>query len=283
MNLSIIVPTLNTTGDPHQDMKVNYSLRHCLLSLQETTKDIPIIVVSNNGDPKALPIELRDEARRINLWDQGQCKAVNAAVATTNTEYVMITNDDMVYPEGWLEKLFKEEPKTSADGIEYSDLPDCFSPMLIEPQDGAPTFKKVFFGGAGGDFNKDGFLEYAKTHEGSGWRTGFNMPVVIRRDLWDKVGGYDVNYDPWGSNSDSDLEYKIRLAGVQPMQNTDCCVYNFSQTSGTFNPKYKSYWEKNFGYFEEKWGFPRTDTGIWEANFEIPYDKLKYKPSWAKL
>lgn len=273
-DLTIIIPTLNTTSyknNQNEDMKIHYSLRHCLVSLQETTKEIPLVVVSNNGDAKPLPLEVNSRIKRINLWGQGQCKAVNAAVATTNTEWIMITNDDMVYPPGWLEKLWEG----------YSS--DCFCPMLIEPQDGAPTFKKVFFGGAGGDFNKNGFLEYAKTHEGSGWRTGFNMPLVIRRDLWDLVGGYDINYDPWGSNSDSDLEYKIRLAGTQPMQNSDACVYHFSQTSGTFHPRNQAYWAKNFAYFEEKWGFPRTDTGIWEANFAIPYDKLKYKPSWMEV
>ena len=68
-----------------------------------------------------------------------------------------------------------------------------------------------------------------KEHMGyGGLRTGFNLPFLIKRELWDMVGGYDINYDPWGSNGDSDLEYKIRLAGVQPYQNTNSIVYHFS-------------------------------------------------------
>ncbi len=109
---------------------------------------------------------------------------------------------------------------------------------------------------------------------------GFNLPFLIKKELWDLVGGYDVAYDPWGSNSDSDLEYKLKLAGVEMFQNTNCPVYHFSQTSGTFEPRNQSYWSKNWNYFKEKWGFERTDDGIWEAIFEIPMDKLKYHPFW---
>lgn len=267
MNLSIIIPTMNTTGDCSQDRKVDYSLTQCLRSLEETVPDIPIVIASNNGDPKW--ITMSKNMSRINLWEQGQCKAVNAAVQTTNTEWIMITNDDMIYSPMWLKNL------------EFTY--DCFSPKLVEPQDGAPTFIKHFCGGAGGDFNKDKFYEYLSTYNGNGFKTGFNLPFIIRRELWDLVGGYDISYDPWGSNSDSDLEYKIKLAGVQPMQSQASLVYHFSQTSGTFNPTHHDAWVKNSQYFEQKWGFPRTDEGIWEADFKIDYQKLKYRPKWAVI
>lgn len=276
IDLTIIIPTLNSSGDPHQDKKIRYSLRECLISLKETVPKIPIVIASNYGDPKPLPIETGNNVTRVNVYEQGQCKAVNAAVATTNTEWVMISNDDMVYSPQWFHKI------TLA--IESNKI-NCISPKLVEPQDGAPTFIKFFCGGAGGDFNKQKFFDFCAVDPSRfDWiETGFNMPLLIKRELWDLVGGYDINYDPWGSNSDSDLEYKIKLAGYQPMQSQSAKVYHFSQTSGTFNPKNNAYWQKNFAYFEEKWGFPRTDDGIWEANFEIPYEKLKYKPKWAKI
>ena len=48
-DLTIIIPTLNRTGDVHQDQKINYSFKHCLLSLLDTAKDVPIVVVGG-GD-----------------------------------------------------------------------------------------------------------------------------------------------------------------------------------------------------------------------------------------
>jgi len=278
MNLTIIIPTMNTTGDTNHDSKVNYAFTQCLKSLGETVPDIPVVVASNNGDGKYIPLYLHPKATRINLYEQGQCKAVNAAVATTNTEWIMVTNDDQIYPPNWLEYLTRhqhEEPNLY-----------CLSPKLVEPNDGAPTFIKHFCGGAGGDFDKQKFLDFVEEwHKGDNdiVSNGFNLPFLIKRELWDLIGGYDINYDPWSSNSDSDLEYKIKLAGVQPVQCEESLVYHFSQTSGTFNSKNGEYWQCNFKYFEDKWGFPRTDEGIWEATFEIPLDKLKYKPLWAKF
>lgn len=262
-DVTIIIPTLSHTGEQE------YALEECLISLRETC-DIKIIVAYNDflgwdGDL---------DPDTIYLSEQGQCKAVNAAVATTNTPWIFVTNDDMIYAPGWWERLVDHH--IWKWGV--------ISPMLIEPRPGAPTFHTFFAGGAGGDFDKSKWLEYAADHMKNQYetRTGFNLPFLIKRELWDTVGGYDINYDPWGSNSDSDLEYKIKLAGVQPYQNTSCVVYHFSQTSGTFEPRNQEYYHRNFAYFKEKWGFDRTDDGIWEASFLIPTKEEGriFNPEW---
>ena|SRR3990167_206686 len=285
-DVTIIIPHLQ--GIPEAD----YALVQCIISLQETTKS-PIIIATNGGEPLPLPTVSAGIAcsfegvKRIHVWDQGQELAVNAAVATTNTPWVFITNNDMIYAPGWFEKLgqFTEviDPKTNRI-VNVK----CISPKLIEPRQGAPTFEVYFCGGAGGDFDKAKWLEFAKNYKRktvSILMDGFNLPFLISKELWDIVGGYDINYDPWGSNGDSDLEYKIKLAGVQSFQNQDCIVYHFSQTSGTFNPENDSYRFKNYAYFKEKWGFPRTDEGIWEATFTIPEARSRggeraLEPEW---
>jgi GT2 family glycosyltransferase len=278
-DVSIIIPTLDNTGDYEQDKTIAHALKECLISLQETTsKETPIIIASNGGDARPLPIEIDfNRFKRIHLWEQGQCKAVNAAVATTNTEWIMVSNSDMVYPFGWWEEL--------TFPIENKKEIMCISPKLIEPnQQHAPTFDCYFCGGAGGDFDKPKWLEFARNYQKNEMplRTGFNLPFLIKRELWETISGYDVSYDPWGSNGDSDLEYKIRLAGVQPYQNTNCIVYHFSQTSGTFIPQNQPHWNKNWQYFIDKWGFPRTDNEIWEASFSIPTkeEERKFCPVW---
>lgn len=240
-----------------------YALKECLASLKETSPDVNVVVVKNG------PACTCD--RHIRILPQGQCKAVNAGVAITNTPWIFITNDDMIYPPGWFEALtFDIEEEM------------CVSPKLVEPRPGAPTFIEYFCGGAGGDFDKNKFYQFALNYHGRGLRTGFNFPVLIKRELWDLIGGYNIDFDPWGSNSDSDLEYKIKLAGVQPMQNEACIVYHFSQTSGTFEPKNSDAWGRNWQYFIDFWGFPRTDDGIWEASFTIPtrLEGRKFTPSW---
>lgn len=266
--VSIIIPHLGANRD------MCYSLACCLESLKENSPDIRVIVAKNG---KLACMCQRD----LRLREQGQCKAVNAAVATTNTPWIMISNDDMIYPPNWWEnlQLFK--------GLEDNDVYQgfsCISPKLVEPRSGAPTFDVLFCGGAGGDFDKQKWNMYAEHEMGIGnpLRTGFNFPVLIKRKLWDTIEGYDINYDPWGSNGDSDLQYKIMLAGIQPYQNTNCLVYHFSQTSGTFEPQNDSYRFRNYEYFKQKWGFMRTDDRIWESDFKIPTKEEGriYLPEW---
>jgi len=274
MNLTIIIPTLNSTTNKARRDNINRSLRECLQSLKETVPEVPIIVASNGGDPKPLPIEVGDNVKRLNIWEQGQCRAVNAAVAMTNTEWILVSNDDMVYPPGWLD-WFGDQP--------------CQSPKLVEPIQGAPTFAYYHCGGAGGDFDKEKFLDFVvmrqkRATEGKSWQPGFNLPFLIKREVWDLVEGYDINYDPWSSNSDSDLLYKLKLAGINPIQNQNCLVYHFSQTSGTQHPENKKYWDQNWKYFIDKWGFARINSPfIWTTDFEIDYKNLKYRPKWAIL
>ncbi len=260
-DVTIIIPHLGA------DEQQEYAFDQCMDSLEETMPKGMQYVVARNG------ITACKHIVDFSLLPQGQCKAVNAAVATTNTPWIFITNDDMIYPKDWFDRLTFFPQGTY-----------CISPKLIEPRQGAPTFEVFFAGGAGGDFNKEEwtkFVEgyYARKHEVA-IRPGFNFPVLIKRELWDTIGGYDINYDPWGSNGDSDLEYKIKLACVQSYQNTNCIVYHFSQTSGTFNPANDAARFRNYAYFKEKWGFDRTDNGIWEATFEIPDEGRRYRPEW---
>lgn len=267
-DVTIIIPHLGNT--PEQE----YSLSQCLGSLNETAPNIKKIVVLNGANEEKICTHEGD----MIIQEQGQCRAVNAAAATVTTPWIMVTNDDMIYPPGWFQQL---------SFWVNQDMPWCISPKLVEPRPGAPTFDVHFCGGAGGDFDKQKFYSYVESlniipTDKDGIRLGFNLPFLIRKDIWDLVGGYDVAYDPWGSNSDSDLLYKIRLAGVQPRQAQNSLVYHFSQTSGTFEPRNQAAWNTNWNYFIEKWGFPRTDDGIWEATFKLPSieEGRKFKPSW---
>jgi GT2 family glycosyltransferase len=264
---------------PHADLNqgTRYSIEQCLISLNETVPEMKIIVAQNKNCTTLPKTINQKNITCIYLQEQGQCKATNAAVATVNTPWVFVTNNDMVYAPGWWEKL------TQPIGSEFATY--CVSPKLIEPIDGAPTFEKYFCGGAGGDFDKQKFLAFAQEYylrPEQTLRTGFNLPFMIKKELWDLIGGYDINYDPWGSNGDSDLQAKIHLAGVQPFQSELSLVYHFSGASSTFHPDNHSYWEKNMAYFREKWGFERQSAPlVWQSQEIIDQKLLKYQPFWV--
>jgi GT2 family glycosyltransferase len=256
--VTIIIPHLGESANEE------YSIEQCVRSLIETVPQMKILIAKNG---------VNNCTHASDVWTkkQGQGIAVNAAVATVNTEWIMVSNSDMVYPPNWWENL--------TNGL--SDDVLCVSPKLIEPRPGALTFGIYFCGGAGGDFDKEKWLNFAKDYQGQGLRTGFNLPFLIKRDVFNLIGQYDINFDPWGSNSDSCLQTRIMLAGIQPMQNTNAIVYHFSQTSGTGNPENRPFWQRNWDYYINKYGFERKSSpDIWTSQNIIDYDKLKFHPWW---
>lgn len=256
--VTIIIPSLC----PENHELSGKALQYCLSSLNSTFEGK--VEVAFNGEGSGYP--------------QGQCAAVNRVAKEVDTPWLMVSNNDMVFPPYWFEKI--------------TETMDNFgllvaSPNLVEPSKGAPPFIEKFCGGLGGDFDKYCFLNFAnsyKEHENRPVENlienGFNLPFLIRKDVWDTIGGYDEMYDPWSSNSDSDLQYKIMLTGITPKRVRSSLVYHFSQVSGTFHSDNQSYVQENYEKFRKKWGFKRASSPeIWYKP-EIPYDELKFKPDW---
>lgn len=273
MKVSVIIPTLPKNKD---------YLKICVESLRATV-DWDIIVVSNGVAQRPNYSDIKGITQHLHNRDQGQCAAVNigARKAAEDTDYFLISNDDMYYAPGWNKNL------------QFDHL--CFSPNLIEPTDNsgsAPPFLKFNGGFTLEKFDK-GATDDVVTHVIEDYdsdftdqpqtTTGFNLPFFIRKDVWATIGGYDEAYDPWGSNSDTDLQTKIELAGVQPMRLRDVLVYHFSNKSGTFDGTHQEDWQRNWDYYTEKWGFNRDDEpkpDVWMATKLVNKELNKYHPEW---
>ena len=272
MKVSVIIPSLASD-------KTKPYLRECVESLRATT-DWDIIVVTN-GINAPEPLNIDGITKRLHTRDQGQCNAVNIGfqLVEPNIDYIMICNDDMYFAPGWNKNLRFDHP--------------CFSPNLIEPTDNAGSAEPFlkFDGGVDLERFKQGDVdlfvnskinsleimlkgELIKNEE-----SGFNFPVFIKKDLWNLIGGYDIAYDPWGSNGDTDLQTKINLAGVTPMRLTDVLVYHFSSKSGTFDGSHQDFYQNNIEYFKEKFGFDRDEleSDVWYNKSMIPDDKSKIR------
>jgi len=263
MKVSVIIPTMAKTK-PY--------LKLCVESLRATV-DWDIIVVSN-GDTKENYDDIHGITVRLHNYKQGQCMAVNAGAQVVNnkTDYLFIANDDMYFAPGWDFSLSFNYP--------------CFSPNLAEPVNNngsAAPFLKCDGGFTLDEFNKRVVDAFIAEYEPEPDTPGFNFPVFIRKDVWDTIGGYDTKYDPWGSNSDTDLQTKIELYGIQPMRLRDVLVYHFSNKSGTFDGTHQEEWQKNFDYYREKWGFTRDDEpkpDTWMATNMVNKEMNKYHPTW---
>lgn len=264
MKVSVVIPTMEKNKE---------YLRLCVESLRKTT-DWRIIVVSNGGYNYDLS-DIKGISNRLHTPQQGQCNAVNLGVqvAAIDSDTIFISNDDMYYAPDWIDH----------DAL-HDDL--VWSPNLVEPTNNngsAKPFLKLDAGFTLEEFNRDRVDEFVKNHEHEPVETGFNFPVFINLELWRTIGGYDTKYDPWGSNSDTDLQTLIELAGVQPMRHRDTLVYHFSNKSGTFDGTHQKEWQDNWGYYTQKWGFNRDDEPIpdtWMATNMVNHGKNIYHPKW---
>lgn len=257
-SVSVIIPSLYEVDHDY--------LKLCVESLQATT-DWNIIVVTNGS--KAIP-ELPFVCTHIHTSQQGQCNAVNIGAQVAQGDYLMVSNSDMYYALGW------------SKNIEYGFAYNVFSPNLVEPENSngsAAPFLKLDAGFTIEEFDKDKVDSFVKAHNDNHSELGFNLPFFIKRDLWNFLGGYDVAYDPWGSNSDTDLQTRINLAGITPRRMRDVLVYHFSNKTPTFAPENDAFRLFNFDYFKDKFGFDRDELGsdVWMNKDMLPEDKGKVK------
>lgn len=258
--VSVIIPSLYEVDSAY--------LKLCVDSLSATT-DWDIIVVTNGSKRKPDLRHIKGITNHIHTNRQGQCLAVNlgAQVVHPMTDCLMVSNSDMYYAPGWNKNLRFDYP--------------VFSPNLVEPTDNAgsaPPFLKYDGGLTLGEFkprNLDRFINDEldlPTQQID--ESGFNLPFFIKRDFWEFLEGYDEVYDPWGSNSDTDLQTRINLAGVIPMRLRDVLVYHFSNKTPTFAPENNEFRMYNFVYFKEKFGFDRDElkSDVWYNKDMLPDD-----------
>lgn len=266
MNYDIVIPSLYEVDGEY--------LKLCVESLRKSGFGGRIIVVTNGGSQPKLDIP--GISTHLHTRDQGQCGAVNRGAQLVDAPYMMVSNSDMYYAPGWDKNLRFDYP--------------VFSPNLVEPHNNngsAPPFLKYSDCFDIGQFNKDDIDLFIKLHIDNPTvgddepEPGFNLPFFIKADFWRFLGGYDVAYDPWGSNSDTDLQTRINLAGVTPMRLRDVLVYHFSNKTPTFAPENNDFRMNNFTYFKEKFGFDRDElnSDVWYNKDMIPTDLdiIKYR------
>ena len=280
MKISIVCPVLiNSPTKPDNWIW----LERCIHSLKKNSKENhEIIIITNNGEKVECPIE---GIKQIHTIKQGQCQAVNLGVKKAQNEYVMIIDEDFIFPTNWeelIEKAFQEDCLLNATRMSI-DEPEQFGFYSGYLMERGGSFMVNNCGGIM-DFDEQKFEADALRLRKEEWENGFGFPLICKKSIWELVEGYDEGYDPWGSNCDSDLEYKLMLAGIMPKRWKGVLVYHFAQISGTFFPEQHGFWARNIRRFEEKWGLRRSDSPqIWACNFKIPKDLLRYKPSFAKL
>ncbi|MCR4674788.1 MAG: glycosyltransferase [Lachnospiraceae bacterium] len=172
---------------------------------------------------------------------------VNKAVECAKGEYIVLLNNDTQVQEGWLESLINVLDKDEYVGMVGS--------KLVYPD---------------GKLQEAGGIVFS---DGSGWLYGNglnpNMPeynyvkevdyisgasVMIRKYLWNKIGGFDEQYVP-AYYEDTDLAFEVRKCGYKVMYQPQSVVVHFEgMSNGTdVTTGLKKYQIENQKKFQKKW------------------------------
>jgi GT2 family glycosyltransferase len=271
-NCDIIIPTYN-----HEQLTVN-----CLESIKKNTKNYRIIWVDNGSKNTKVAEETLENIDHIIIKlssNQGFVKAVNSGLKLSDAPFVCLLNNDTLVSSRWLEKLIGALNKNTKLGIVGALTaplpvlerklwpPDITSTLQLKKDYDShhniryiedcqlhrayfPEYKNLE------DFNR----RIEKQFPGQLGDTSFIafLCAVIKREVIDKVGLLDINYD-MGMYDDNDYDMAVKKAGWETKLLYDTCIEHFGhQTFRAINAAEKfddnALRLKNLAYMKKKWG-----------------------------
>lgn len=219
----------------------------CIESIQANTPGAYELVLVDNGstDGTLAYFQSIEGAKVIhNEENQGFAKGCNQGIEVSSGDYILLLNNDVIVPEGWLEGLIACAEADPATGIVGPRCNNISGPQ----QDDAP-YQTVR------EFHRFA-KRYGEQHAGEYWDldrlVGFCM--LIKRAVVDQIGGLDEQFG-LGNFEDDDYCRRARQAGWKTRVTNGVFLHHFG--SRTFTESQIDFHEqmlKNLKLYEAKWG-----------------------------
>ncbi|MGE5544092.1 MAG: glycosyltransferase, partial [Bacillota bacterium] len=226
--------------------------QQCITAVyRHTPRDFELILVDNGSteDVASYAAELQQTCGNVtyirNELDQGYAYGGNQGFAAARGEYVALLNNGVVVSDGWLGKLLALlaiDPAIGMVGIQANNA-GVQQPKGISYKDEDMA-----------DFDELAarhFLERAGSFTMALRVTGGCM--VMRREVIDKVGGFDTCYRE-ANLADDDLCLRVKRAGYQIALAQDVFVYyHEAATLGAVPSDTERLLEEDWRFFCHKW------------------------------
>lgn len=152
--------------------------------------------------------------------NQGLSRAINIGVYNAIHSRILIVNDDNVFPKNWDEKL-----------QHCQDENIVYAPNQIEPN---PSMFRQFhikdLGKSIQEFDLQKFCKYeTEISSMSVCDSGFTLPILMSKEKFIAVGGWDENYPTNGVVADWDFFLKCSKVGLRVNRVYNCHFYHFAQ------------------------------------------------------
>jgi len=211
---------------------INYNGRRFLERLfatirAQTFQDFEVIFVDNDSKDDSVDYVEKNyaEAKIIRSQNLGYGTGCNIGAKNAAGKYLAFLNEDMYLPENFLEKIiaFRDLlPKQEKIGAVSCKMID----FDADPADFPPTL--------GGNIDLFGFPVKNKNPEDIFIVSG--SPFLIKRDLFEKIGGYNEMIFIYGE--DVDLSWRLKLMSRDNFVNNGTYIHHFAGgATGNFGPQ----------------------------------------------
>lgn len=239
--VSIIIPVYN---------QWDYTYA-CLVSILENTSNIPFEIVIADDMSTDETTNIQNYVENVVVVRDGVNRGFllncNNAAKVTRGKYLFFLNNDTNVQQNWLSSLLELIEADSSIGMVGSKLvyPDG------RQQEAGGIIWNDASGWNYGRLDDPGKPEYNYVKDVD-YISG--AAILVRKDLWDRLGGFDVRYVP-AYFEDTDLAFEIRRLGYRVVLQPKSVIVHFEGVShGTDTGSgIKSYQVKNKEKFLDKW------------------------------
>lgn len=200
----------------------------------EINKHFPYeLIIIDNGSRDETSTYLKAQTKNYFKFseNQGFCKGFNKAVELCNNEYILLTNNDTIWPnENWGMELIQEFTKLKNCGLIFPCANNILTPANRRQARGIKIIKMPR------------------------WRFPLCAGVAIftTKKIFQKVGGFSEK-EFWVSGEDYDLQCKIWEAGYDIYITEKIFVEHIGKATTRNLPNRERIWEQSGQRFHEKW------------------------------
>lgn len=198
MTVSVVVPTWNRAD----------LLREMLESLRTQTRPPDEIVIVDNGSTDHTPeVAAQFGAKRITLaTNAGFAGAINQGVKTANGDWLLLANNDVVFPADWLERILETAHATGAQFATGKLLQSSDARRLDGTWDmlsrGAHAWRCGFGRADGQTWAQQRRIWFAPM-----------TAALFHRGIFDQIGFLDTRFEAY--YEDIDFGIRCALAGIE--------------------------------------------------------------------
>jgi glycosyltransferase involved in cell wall biosynthesis len=209
-----------------------------------------IVVVDGFYEVNREVLQKYKDSIQVLLLDEnaGLPRATNLGVYNADFDYILIVNDDNVFPEAWDQELLEQyKPGGVLAPNQIEPIPSMFKQFNIKDLGRDPK-----------TFNINDFWEYEYTViDDRVEETGSTLPIFMSKTDYLRVGGWDESY-PGAWVVDWDFFLKCELSGMEMLRTYACHFYHFVSVGTEATPEEKQNKaikeQACHEYFKYKWG-----------------------------